>query len=194
MKKHLLTGFTLLLFIITILLGVTACNMKQDATQNDKDVAELINESRFNDTTKANDANFLVETAWMNSHEIALGQLGTKRSKMPEILVLSKMLVEDHNNAAEQLKKIADDKSIILPVSTEKNEDEGTNKLLKQSNATFDKAFVDLVVQYHKDAIDKFEAANLATSDKEIKGFITAVLPNLKKHLEEAETIQKTIQ
>ncbi len=180
-------------FVLSILLEMVACNQINATSKHDKDIAEVHNESRFdNDTTKANDANFLVESAWINIHEIALGQLGTDKSKTPEILVLSKMLTEEHVIASEKLKNMADKKNISLPVSAEKDQDAGISKLIKAKNSIFDKTYIDVVIQYHEEAIDAFVAEDTISSDIEIKNYIATVLPTLKKHLEQAKQIQKS--
>lgn len=194
-QRNFISILTIILFTATIIFGITACNMQQNMEKGDKDIAEVQNETRFdNDTTQANDANFLVETAWINIHEIALGQLGTDKSKSPEILVLSKMLTEEHTIAAAELKIMADKKNISLPVSAENDKDENIGKLIKTKNSIFDKTYIEVVIQYHKEAIDKFEAQDSISTDIEIKDYIATVLPTLKKHLEQAELIQKTIK
>lgn len=182
-------------FTATILIGIVACNPNKLINQKDKDISEVQNEMRFDDdTTKTNDAKFLEETALINIHAIGLGNLGRDKSKMPEILVLSKMLIEEHTVAAEELKEMADKKNISLPVSAEKDKDEGISKLIKEKKSTFDKTYIDVVIQYHKEAIEKFEAEDTVSTDLEIKNYIATVLPTLKKHLEEAELIQKTVK
>ncbi len=179
-------------FTATILFGIAACN----PNQKDKDVVEnqsiavTHNDSRFEDSAKANDATFLEQAALINLHEIGLGQLGNEKSASPDILVLSKMLVDHHTTASADLKLLADKKNISLPVSVENNQDEGINKLVKEDKKTFDKLFLSVVIQNHKDAISTFQSADSATIDTEIKDYIAVVMPTLKQHLVQAEKIQ----
>jgi putative membrane protein len=195
-RNNFIAGTFGIFFITCILLEVAACNQINKLSKEDKskDNAVVLNETRFDDTTKASDANFLVETAWINYHAIAIGQLGTDKSKSPEILTLAKMLSEEHYVASQELKKIADSKNINLPVSAENNEDEGINKLVKQKSISFDKAFIDVVIQQHQDAIGKFESADSTIKDTEIKDYIAIVLPALKIHLQQALQLQKIIR
>lgn len=192
-QPNFLAVLNVSLFTATFLFGIAACNNQQDVTEADKskDIAEVQNDTRFTDSAKASDATFMEDVALANMHEIAIGQLGKDRSKSPEVLMLSKMLIDDHTTALDNLKVLADKKNITLPISTENNKDEAINKLVKQKTATFDKAFIDLNVQLHKEAIAKFMAADSTTGDADIKSYIADVLPNLKKHLEHAEQIQK---
>ena len=85
---------------------------------------------------------------------------------------------------------MADKKNISLPVSVENNQDEGINKLVKEDKKTFDKLFLSVVIQNHKDAISTFQSADSATIDTEIKDYIAVVMPTLKQHLVQAEKIQ----
>jgi len=194
-QTNLIAVLNVSFFAATFLFGIAACNTQTlDKNDQEKDISELHNETRFPDSSKAGDATFLEESALVNIHEIGLGQLGKDKSKAPEVLLLSKMMIDEHTAASERLKLLADKKNISIPFSAEKNEDESINKLVKEKNASFDKAFADVVVQYHKDAIDKFEAADSVTSDVEIKNYIATILPTLKKHLESAEKIQKGVK
>ena len=195
-RNNFIAGICGVFFISSILLEVAACNQINKLSKEDKskDNAVVLNETRFEDTVKTFDASFLVETAWINFHAIAIGQLGTDRSKSPEVLTLAKMLTEEHNVASQELKKIADSKNINLPVSAENNEDEGINKLVKQKSISFDKAFIDVVINQHQQAISKFETADSSIKDSEIKDYIAIVLPALKIHLQQALQLQKTIR
>lgn len=196
-QPNCLAILNVLLFTVTISLGIASCNTTQQMDQKDKgkDISEVQNDVRFKDSSNAqSDADFLVQAALINIHAIGIARLGNDKSKMPEILVLSKMLIKDHTLASEQLKLLADKKSILLPVSAENNEDEGINKLVNEKNATFDKVYTDVIIQYHMEAIEKFEAANAVTKDDAVKSYIISILPKLKEHLEHAKQIQTAIK
>jgi putative membrane protein len=51
------------------------------------------------------------------------------------------------------------------------------------SGADFDKAYVDAMVDDHKEDVEFFDD-NTDNSDADIKAFTTKTLPTLKKHLE----------
>jgi putative membrane protein len=195
-RNNFIPSICSVFFLGSIIVEIVACNEINKISDEDKnkDNAVVLNETRFNDSVKLYDANFLVETAWINIHNIAIGQLGTDKSKSPEILMLAKMLSEEHYVASQELKKIADSKNINLPVSAENDKEESINKLVKQKNISFDKAFIDVVIQQHQQAIEKFETADSTIKDTEIKDYIAIVLPALKIHLQQALQLQKNIR
>lgn len=190
-QPNFLALINLTFFTATIFFGVIACNPNQinKEINQDKSLAETHNDTRFEDSSKANDATFLEQAAIFNLHEIGLGNIAKDKSSAPEILVLSKMLVDHHTNASAELKLLADKKNISLPFSVEDNPNEEINKLVKENKVTFDKSFLNQIIENHKDAISKFESANVETDDKEIRDYIALVMPTLKQHLKEAEKI-----
>lgn len=178
-------------FTATILFGVAACNPNNSTKEvyQEKSIAETNNDSLFKDSARARDAAFLEQAAIINLHEIGLGHLAKDKSSSPEILLLSKMLVEHHTNASKEIKLLADKKNIVVPISVESNPDEAINKLVKENKSTFDKSFINVIINSHKDAIRKFESADSTTTDIEIKDYIALLMPALKQHLKEAEAI-----
>lgn len=178
-------------FTVTILFGVAACNTNKANKEvyQEKSLAETNNDSLFKDSARARDAAFLEQAAIINLHEIGLGQLAKGKSSSPEVLVLSNMLIDHHTNATKEIKILADKKNIIVPISVESYPDEAINKLVKENKSTFDKSFINLIIEGHKNAIGIFESADSTTTDTEIKNYIALVMPALKQHLKEAEKI-----
>ena len=181
---------TALFFITTIILGITSCNQHPKMEAN-KDIAEVQNESRFPDTCEANDAQFLVNAAYMNYHQIALGQLAKAKTQTPEILVFAQMMIDEHTKSMTDIKLIADKKNVTLPPSAENDTEGDNNQLLKISGRKFDKAYSDLMVGDHKEAIVKFENVIEEGMDNDIRNWASITLPILKLHLGKAIECQK---
>ena len=87
-------------------------------------------------------------------------------------------------------KGIATKKSIDLPTSVTDDQVKGINELSKKSGKDFDKAYVDMMIQDHKDDIKEFAEANKKVADNDLKNFISGTLPILQKHLDSIQAIK----
>jgi putative membrane protein len=66
--------------------------------------------------------------------------------------------------------------------------------LQSKSAASFDKAYIDNEVAYHKAVISTVETVLIPqAANAELKALLQNVLPTLKAHLEHAEMVQKTV-
>ena len=139
-----------------------------------------------------NDAEFLVDVAEINQEEINLGKLAQEKGSMTDVKELGKMMVAAHTKAYADLTALASQKSISLPASKTEDVNEAYTKMSeKKSGKNFDKEYCDMMVDGHKEAIDKFEKASNNSVDPDIKMMATNMLPELRKHLEMAEMCQK---
>ena len=181
---------TIVLIVVTVTFGVLSCE-QFSRTEESKDIAVNHNETRFTDTCQANDAQFLVDAALINYHEIALGQLANAKTKTPEILLMAQTLVDEHTKSMIDLKLLADKKNVTLPASAENDPKEANNKLLKLKDTAFDKAYSTVMVDEHEIAITKFENAIKNVMNDEIRDWASLMLPSLKMHLADAIKCQQ---
>jgi len=194
MKK---TTWYLSVIMICLFTGFTSCKNQKD-TATESDVVENQNDSKLNDSTTANnttttsaanDAQFLMDAADINLQEIALGQLAKKNTKNPDVLALAKMMVEDHTKALDEVKALADKKSITLPSTPS----ETPSGLVDKKGKDFDRAYCDEMVTGHQKAITKFETEISGGSDADAKAWANKMLPGLKTHLEHSQDYQKKV-
>ena len=183
-------ALTVSLITITVIFGVASCN-QFSRTEESKDIAVNQNETRFTDTCQANDAQFLVDAALINYHEIALGQMANTKTKTPEILMMANTLIDEHTKSMVDLKLLADKKNVTLPASAENDSKEANNKLLKLKGIAFDKAYSTIMVDEHKNAITKYENAIADAIDNDIRDWASLMLPTLKMHLADAIKYQQ---
>ena len=97
----------------------------------------------------------------------------------------------EHTKALADLQALADKKQITIPTSlTEKGQD-ANKKLMDKKGNDFDKEYCDMMVNGHKDAIDKFQKASTNATDADIRNWAAAILPALRTHLDHSITCQK---
>jgi len=96
-------------------------------------------------------------------------------------------MVDDHQKANEQLKKLATSKGVNLPAEMTSSERRELDKLQKKSGADFDREYMKEMVSDHKKDVKDFESAAKKADDADIKNFASTTLPTLQQHLELAQ-------
>ena len=132
-----------------------------------------------------------------NQIDIDYAMIAKKKSKNTEILRFAETMAKDHQSIIDQAvalvtklgvtpKDNAVSKSLQAGAVT-------TKKMLhEKSGATFDKAYIDNEVAYHKAVVETVKAVLIPnSSNKELKGLLQSVMPLFITHLEHAEMVQK---
>ncbi len=141
--------------------------------------------------TNKEDEKFAMEAAKAGTKEIKLGQLAATKGSTPEVRELGKMMVEQHTQAANELKTLAERKSIKLPMDMDAECKKCYNELSKKSGKDFDKAYTEMMVKDHKKVIAEFTTEKNDGKDVDFKEWATNTLPTLQHHLQMSETAHK---
>jgi putative membrane protein len=176
-------------FFATLLLLVSCTN--NQGTEDSKDVAEERNDAKFDDNKQQQDAQFLVNAAEINLEEIQLGQLAQQKGTVTHVKELGKMMEDAHTKSLRDLTALAAKKRITIPTSSTDNGRDLYQKLNEKSGKDFDKAYADMMVNRHKDAIAAFEDAATDSHDADIKNWATTTLPTLRTHMDHSLDCQK---
>jgi putative membrane protein len=141
-------------------------------------------------TLSRSDADFLVEAASGGNLEVQLGHMVENKSTSEQVRAFGSMMIKDHEEGREKLKRLAIAKNVILPDSISAAQQKSKDKLQKE-NKDFDRAYINLMVDDHKKDIREFQKAAKDASDSEVKAFAADHLAMLYKHLDSAEKILK---
>lgn len=189
--KHIIKKPMLIAAFITSMLFTASCKDSRQQTEDTKEVSEEQNEAKFNDNDNASDAQFLVDASEMNLEAIHLGQLAQQRGHDTNVKELGNSMVEAHTVSQRNLTELAKTKMVSIPTSTTNDSRDAHTKLNRNSGQDFDKAYVDLMVDKHKDAIELYEKAARDSNDTEIQNWATTSLRDLRQHLDQAIATQK---
>ncbi|MBL0357913.1 MAG: DUF4142 domain-containing protein [Chitinophagaceae bacterium] len=179
-------------FFIAAILGFSACGGTQKTTDS-KDVAKEQNEAKFTTSSNENDAKFVVNAAEINLEEIKLGQLAQQNGMTDDIKALGKTMTDQHTQTLSDLTALAKQKVISIPASPTDNALDAFKKLNDKSAKYFDRAYADMMVSGHKDAIALFEKASAECTDANIKAWALATLPQLRMQLDAALASQSKL-
>jgi putative membrane protein len=184
MKKH----FILLAFALSSLF---ACNNNHpdDPVDTAKDANEEKDKADNVNAADEKDAQFLVEAASGGMMEVTLGEAAKTRSQNEKVKSFGAMMVRDHTKANEELKTLAAAKNITIPVSMGEDHQDMVNKMMENTGAEFDKKYMDMMVEDHKEDVAKFDKASTDCKDAEIQAFASRTLPVLRTHLDSAIVI-----
>lgn len=169
--------------IIVPILIISACSnySKQEDT---KEIAEDKNDAKFDNERQEKDAQFLVNAAEVNLEEVKLAKLAQEKGLTTLVKDLGKMMEEAHSKSFADLSVLAKTKVISIPTAATQNAQDAYNNLNDKSGTDFDKAYLDLMISKHKDAVETFEKATEDTNDADIKNWAAKSLPELRKHLD----------
>ena len=133
-----------------------------------------------------------------NQNDIDFAAIAKQKSKNAEVLNFAKTMANDHQAVIDQAVALVT-KLKVTPkdntVSKSLTADAAKTKkmLLSKSPASFDKAYIDNEVAYHKAVISTVESVLIPqAANAALKSLLQNVLPTLKAHLEHAEMVQKT--
>jgi putative membrane protein len=178
--------------VFAALACTTACN-----NNNSKDAAEETNEQRADSgVVKVSDdaSTFVVNAANGGMMEVQLGKLAQTNAASADVKKFGQRMIDDHSKANEELKAVAAQKNIAIPDSVSGDKHDMIAKLQDKKGKDFDEAYMDMMVDDHKEDIDEFEKAANNVKDADISGFASRTLPTLQEHLKMAQQIDSTMK
>jgi len=172
--------------------SVGAINRAPDNTATDRD--KTTNEPRTAQSTVDDKThNFMDEAAMGGMAEVQLGKLAQEKGMSQRVKNFGEMMVRDHSAANDDLKAIARQKNVTLPDNLGKHQDH-YNDLSKKNGAEFDKAYMKMMLDDHQDDVKAFEKVAENGTDPDVKTFASQKLPVLRKHLDSAKAINKSLK
>lgn len=183
-------GAFLQLFIATAFLLLASCGNTQKY-EDQKDPVQELDEANPDNNKQKKDAEFLINAADINLEEVMLGQLAQQKGITTYTKELGKLIEEAHTISQNDLTVLAKRKMISIPSSPTNKAQEIYKELNEKTGEDFDKAYADLMVSRHTNAIDVFDEALAEGGDADIKNWATAALQGLHTRREYAMDCQK---
>jgi len=143
-----------------------------------------------------------VDRDWINDQladgdlDVRLGRLAQERGASADVRAFGAMMVEKHTMAGTELKRIANRHNVPAPdAARDKDDADGPlERLSKLSGAEFDRAYLDLMVEEHEDAIDALEdKARDNDEHADVKDWAAKVLPDVRQHLQRAKDLRERL-
>lgn len=181
----------LALLVISTIIGSSA--FSNDNAEKSRDVVTGNDGQKLFKSITEKDTEFLVKASEIIMEEIKLGKLAQEKGRMSHVKELGKKMEVDHTKSLMDLKALAKSKNISLPTSTTDDANDDYKSLDEKSGNDFDKAYIEMMVDDHKDAIERFEKASTDSDDFDIKTWALNTLPTLRIHHDHSKVCQKEL-
>jgi len=123
--------------------------------------------------------------------EVQLAKLAQQKASSAEVKDLAQKIEQDHTKANSELTTLAQSKGLTLAPDTSSHKSD-IAKLSNLSGASFDKAYVDMMVKDHQKDIAEFKQHE-KDSDSDIAQFASKTVPTLQDHLQRAQAAQAAL-
>ncbi len=140
----------------------------------------------------AADRDFMMKAAQSDIAEIQGGQAAKDKAASDAVRKFADQMVRDHTKTSEQLKGMAQSRSVSVPTTPSAKDQQEMKKMSGMSGADFDRAYMASQVRAHRDAVALFEKQAKSGKDAELKAFASSTLPALQDHLKMATDIAKS--
>jgi putative membrane protein len=143
------------------------------------------------DTAKADssDVKFAKTLAGGGMAEINFSKLAEQKVATGNVSSFAAMMITDHTKAADTLMAIAAKENITLPTALDAGHQSKYDAMQKMSGDDFNKAYINLMVADHKDAVNLLTNESQHGKDPALKAFATKILPTVQGHLDAANKL-----
>lgn len=140
-------------------------------------------------------ANEFVEKAAADGMmEVRLGEMAQQRAQSEEVKQFGQMMVQDHSQANDRLKAIAQPMNLTVPAQLPADKQQTVDRLASLRGPEFDREYMRTMVDDHQKAVDLFQRAATSAIDPQLQSFAQSTLPTLQQHLDRAQQISGTLQ
>ncbi len=199
MKKQF--SFFSFLFLFVALLSCNDSASNKDAVEK----ADSANEKKLDtssgtpstsvaSTIDQETADFMVKAAAGGMEEVEMGKVAKEKATNQRVKNYGAMMVEDHSKGNDELKGLAAQKNVTLPKELGDDHKKDIEDVQKKTGKNFDKEYMKMMIDDHQKDIDEFEKASKNTKDNDVKAWADKTLPVLRKHLDSAKAINKSLK
>ena len=144
------------------------------------------------------DSNIVAILDEANKADSAGGALALKKATRPDVKAFAKLMMSEHHALRAEGQQLAKQLN-ISPKPPEHDplagyiRNEATTLQKTPKGAEFDRVYIDNEVSVHQAVLDFANQTRVITQTPELKALIEKAIPVIRKHLEQAEGIQKQL-
>ena len=183
--------------------ALAACSSSGDraAVDSTASTSATMSDTTRRDTTAAtpamSDANIIAQEIGGDSAEVVIATYVRGHASDAGVKSYASQLVTDHSRGEKEAKSLATKLSITpqpAPNDTTSQETEHVmSRFATLKGHDLDTAFVAHEIQDHQTDIDDAHKAAAAAQNAEVKSFVEKSIPELQKHLDRAQELQKKL-
>jgi putative membrane protein len=135
------------------------------------------------------DSKFIREVTADNVLETSLGQLAERKAENSEVRQFAQRMVGDHSKLQSDWAAMASRNGVAYNTGFGKNHRKKLEQIQNLSGKEFDRAYMTLMIQNHKDYVDYFQKEGRAANSAQVRNLVSAGLPTLEQHRSMAKQI-----
>jgi putative membrane protein len=197
-KSYMKTSILHFALILLFASAIISCNSQGDrSNNNESDTISLSDDNNQNigmNDAENDDAGFMEKAAYSGLLEVELGRYAQQNGVNPRVKNFGAMMVRDHTKANDQLKALAAQKNVTLPVVLDQDHLDKANKVKEKKGVEFDKEYMSHMIDMHSKDIDMFRRQSENNNDQILKDFAAKLLPTLITHQDSARKINDAIK
>ncbi|HEV3365666.1 MAG TPA: DUF4142 domain-containing protein [Acidimicrobiia bacterium] len=139
------------------------------------------------------DKTFLTGQQETNLAEISLGKTVMEKATNEKVRELASHLVSGHEAVSKENTALSQRLGVTPPTEPSAEQKATAAKILAQSGAAFDLAYVTAQVEGHMKSIDKANKEISSGSNPEVKAFATSYVPKAQSHLDMSREVQAAL-
>jgi putative membrane protein len=178
-------------------LVLAACSSKNDASSGATAASSTASSSSSAKPEPLTDANILAKESAGDTAEVVIAQYASAHTADPEVKSFAKMLISDHSKGKREVDSLTRKLSIV----PQRPSDDTTsaeiahtiNHLATLKGQDMDTAFINHEVLDHQTDIADAQKAIAAVQNPDLKALVQKSIPELQKHLDAAQAIQKKL-
>jgi putative membrane protein len=144
------------------------------------------------------DMDFVEEHLEMGNAEVELGRIAQEQAMHPDVKAFAQTLVRDHQAAADELRRIANEANANVPATIDDEAREELTELreemAKLTGRDFDRRYIDEMIDDHQEAVDDLQDKAENASHSEVRAWAARTLPTVRQHLERARALKETLE
>jgi len=175
-----------LMLPLAIIAGIIVADGCRNHSTDPKEVAEDNNAAKFRSRASERDAQFVVDAYSSGLEEIRMSEDAKAYAYTSDVKNFAGNMISAHTGLNEKLEALAAGKQISIAKDLTKDQLDKIAALNNKKGKEYDEAYLDKVIDAHKDAISLFEKASTDATDEEIRAVFNSALPELRNHLDMA--------
>jgi putative membrane protein len=191
---------------VVVAIGLAACSSRNDATTRDSAAGAVAPAPVVTDSTQPasqpaasamTDANIIAKEKGGDSAEVAIGEFARTHASDAQVKAYAALLVHDHAKGEKEVVALAKKLAVTPQPPADDTTSQETAHTIAHLTALkgydFDTAFVHHEIADHTTDIDDAHKAAAAAQNPEVKALVEKSLPELQKHLDRAQALDKKL-
>jgi putative membrane protein len=139
------------------------------------------------------DMEFMKKAAIGGMAEVELGKLAQQNGQSQPVKDFGSRMVQDHSQAGDQLKAIAQQKGVQLPDQLDGEHRAMRDRLAKLQGDQFDRAYMRLMTSDHDKDVKEFRKEAQTSKDPDLKRFARDTLNTIEQHDQLAHNVDRQL-